>query len=660
MARRPARPLRLALVLLVEAAVLAAGPTPQPQTPPPGSPQLPRPTFTTGVSLVTADVTVVDKDGRPVTGLSAADFSVKVDGSPRDIVTAQFVDLQRLEPTAGAKDDAPLVSNNRSMGAGRMIAFVVDQGNIQVGSGKMVLRVAEQLLDRLTPADRVSVVAVPGPGIHVSFTNDFALVREALGRISGWASRIEGSRFDIGLREAFEIDRGSMDVLRNVAGRECGAGQVCRDMVRSEASAIVAEARNRTGQSIAGIRAVLSDLVPIPGPKTVLVVSEGLPTDRPVDDLFNMGSLTARARTSIYVLRLNGTVFEASAQRIGQAHLDDAQIQASGLETLAGLASGTVFNVIGSGAGVFERVSREISGYYLIAFEPTETDRDGRPHQIKIEVNWSGVTVRSRREFTAGPAAARGTKVSDQARLGAALSSPVLLTDVPLRLTTYNFGDPASDKVRVLMAAEIGEPRTGAAGRGLAFALLDLHGRAVESGFLRETLQPRDPGAPGPLVYHGSVAVEPGDYVLKFAVANDEGDVGTVERPVHARLAEAGGLRLSDVVVGPRSGSRVFSPPTEARVHGDAFLLVELYADRDHLLDGTRVTIEVAATADGLALVSSPASLMRSSTPRRRQALADLDLSSLPPGRYVARARVDAGAGSIATATRAFVVEGGP
>jgi len=148
--------------------------------------------------------------------------------------------------------------------------------------------------------------------------------------------------------------------------------------------------------------------------------------------------------------------------------------------------------------------------------------------------------------------------------------------------------------------------------------------------------------------------------MLKFAVADDEGHVGTVERPVHARLAEAGGLRLSDVVVGPRSGSRVFSPPTEARVEGDVFSLVELYADRDHLLDGTRVTIEVAATADGLALVSSPASLMRSSTPRRRQALADLDLSSLPPGRYVARARVDAGTGSIATATRAFVVEGGP
>ena len=275
-------------------------------------------------------------------------------------------------------------------------------------------------------------------------------------------------------------------------------------------------------------------------------------------------------------------------------------------------------------------------------------------------MNWSGVTVRSRREFTAGPAAARGTKTSDQELLGAALSSPVLLTDVPLRLTTYNFGDPASDKVRLLIVAEIGEPRTDAAERGLAFALLDLRGHAEESGFLRTALQPRDPGSPGPLVYHGNVAVEPGDYVLKFAVVDDGGRVGTVERPVHARLTEAGDLRLSDLVVGPRSASRVVSPPIEARVGAAAFSLLELYANRDDLFDRVHVTIEVAETADGPALVSSPAPLMQSRTPHRRQALADLDLSGLPPGRYVARARVDLGAGTIATVTRPLVVEGGP
>ena len=271
-----------------------------------------------------------------------------------------------------------------------------------------------------------------------------------------------------------------------------------------------------------------------------------------------------------------------------------------------------------------------------------------------------GLTVRSRREFTVRAAAEPGTRASDQELLGSALGSPVVLTDVPLRLTTYNFGDPASGKVRLLLAAEIGDPQVGAAECGLAFALFDMRGRAVDSGLLRTTLLPRDAGAPSPLVYHGMVAVEPGDYLLKFAAVDQEGRVGTVERRVRARLAPAGDFRLSDVVVGPRRTSRTFRPPTEARVARAAFSFVELYADRDELLDHARVTLEVAETPDGPALVSSPAPFAGGGTPRQRQAVANLDLAVLPPGRYVVRARVTVGEETIATETRPLAVEAAP
>ena len=42
------------------------------------------PVFRAGVDLVTVDAIVVDKDGRPVTGLTADDFILTVDGKPRD------------------------------------------------------------------------------------------------------------------------------------------------------------------------------------------------------------------------------------------------------------------------------------------------------------------------------------------------------------------------------------------------------------------------------------------------------------------------------------------------------------------------------------------------------------------------------------------------
>ena len=41
------------------------------------------PVFRAGVDLVTVDAIVVDSDGRPVTGLTADDFTITVEGKPR-------------------------------------------------------------------------------------------------------------------------------------------------------------------------------------------------------------------------------------------------------------------------------------------------------------------------------------------------------------------------------------------------------------------------------------------------------------------------------------------------------------------------------------------------------------------------------------------------
>jgi len=46
------------------------------------------PTFRTGVDLVAVDVAVVDRRGRPVEDLRAPEFSVKIDGEVRRVVSA--------------------------------------------------------------------------------------------------------------------------------------------------------------------------------------------------------------------------------------------------------------------------------------------------------------------------------------------------------------------------------------------------------------------------------------------------------------------------------------------------------------------------------------------------------------------------------------------
>ena len=58
-----------------------------------------------------------------------------------------------------------------------------------------------------------------------------------------------------------------------------------------------------------------------------------------------------------------------SDMRAPTARGADRAARSAGLETLAGAARGALFTVTGAGAGVFERIESELSGYYLIGVE---------------------------------------------------------------------------------------------------------------------------------------------------------------------------------------------------------------------------------------------------------------------------------------------------
>jgi hypothetical protein len=71
-------------------------------------------------------------------------------------------------------------------------------------------------------------------------------------------------------------------------------------------------------------------------------------------------------------------------------------VYARGLELFNGTASGTYLDVTTGPDFAVERVIRETSRYYLLGVEPQDTDRDGRPHLIKVKVNQGGTTIRAR------------------------------------------------------------------------------------------------------------------------------------------------------------------------------------------------------------------------------------------------------------------------
>ena len=68
------------------------------------------PTFSSKIDLVTVDVVVQDGKGRPVRGLTAADFTLLEDGKPQAIATFEGIDLgepSRRSVPARARDPWP-------------------------------------------------------------------------------------------------------------------------------------------------------------------------------------------------------------------------------------------------------------------------------------------------------------------------------------------------------------------------------------------------------------------------------------------------------------------------------------------------------------------------------------------------------------------------
>jgi VWFA-related protein len=540
-------------VLVLAMAVACTAVAVRAQVPQDPAPQ--RPVFRSGVELVTVDVTVVDKAGAPIRGLTADDFEVKLDGKPGRV---QALDFLEFGAVSGADASATSTTTARAEAAGasrggRVFLLLVDDLSYGPGTSAQVATTAKRLLDAVQPNDMVGVATTSGLGASLDPTRDRTALldlltsRRLLGRFDDSAAP-----FYIGLNEAFEIDRDfPPDTLPAVAGRECPLlgmqSDACESLIAALARGLAQSTVHRVASQMAAFEAAIRALRNAPAPRVLVVLSAGVATSIDHDLVTQVDRLAqAAAESGVQFYALTDapeyiSVADASMAR-ANARRQESQFLVGGVQTMASAAGGEAFVVIGQPQRFLSRIERETSGVYRLGIEVSGLPADSRFVEPSIKVRRSGVMIRVNRQALV-PDGTEAEIPVDQ-RLRTALAQGGAGYGVPLALGSAIRRAPGTGGLQ--MGVNVQVPGSVPGPIVTMFALVDEAGKILQMG--RRDIAPPGPDGDYQLALPVSIGV-PGPYHLRFAVADATGGIGKLELPVRAELHAMGPLLVSDLFI---------------------------------------------------------------------------------------------------------------
>jgi len=366
-----------------------------------------QPSFRSRVEVIVIDVNVVDKSHVPVEGLTAEDFIVSVDYKRRKVASAQFLRYDVRTATTTDRDTGPAPARATPVNVplvpspARNVLIIIDNDSMEPGDGLLLQREAARFIDRLAPDDRIGVLTIPRVQTDVTMTKDREQVKIALGRVITGSERYRSQQYRIGLWEAFDAELHS-DVLPRIQARECPpADNVCHREVREDVLRMQTEEHMRGERSLRALRDLGLALASLKGPKTVLLVSGGMPSpDAKSNTWYTLvGQAFAAAQITLYSLYLEQPEFGQVKYRASPTAAQDYVIEREGVQNVTSVAGGLFMEAIGTWDQYFDRILTELSGSYLLGVEVEPADRDGRPHSVSVKVNRKGVEVRARKQF---------------------------------------------------------------------------------------------------------------------------------------------------------------------------------------------------------------------------------------------------------------------
>ena len=339
------------------------------------------PTFKSGVDLIRLDVTVVDDQGHPVDNLVPDDFEVRVNGTVRPVTALRFLELGSL--TRANALGASMTSSNEPSPGGRIIVVAVDEESLpKTDSARPLMQTIAGWIERLTPADRMSIVALPPPGLRQKFTSDKAALTRTIYKLRARPPAVP-ERVGVDGFGGNRANTASPRPDERAGGNQTFAGP--------EAFATVSE----QGMLLVALEDLASSLVKVDGPKTLVLVTSGLGFDSGLLARYHaVAAKASQARLRIYVLQPHVGAGGVSGNRSEQL-ADDRGAVPEGSHFLAGLTGGAVFHAVARTEGVIERIERETTGVYVVGLELPEGTPRNEALKVRVQVKRAGMTVRS-------------------------------------------------------------------------------------------------------------------------------------------------------------------------------------------------------------------------------------------------------------------------
>jgi VWFA-related protein len=697
---------------------------------PSGRQQAP-PTFKSGVSIVTIDVTVLDKDGRPVPGLTAADFEVKLNGTVQPVRAAAFVQAATgPAPTAAAQisvsEPPAFTRSGRTVtnvvprpaavppppvadtpGEPRVFIILVDDLSFPATRGKTLFAAARRFLDRLPASDLIGVTTTSGAAGTVNPTADRGAVRAALEKVVGEfndprflrsnrsapSGKFSGADGGPSIDEALDIDGPNPGLIKEVIIRECfngdrtvvnsqsieaiiAANQCASDMV-SESRRIAGLTRQTVARQIGGYLGVIKAMSVASGIRHLILLSDGLAIQKEAANLSTVARAAAEAGVQVSVMMEESDINLADPGRrdagagvpqqvdVGQAQRrrNDDKIFMDGAQTVADMTGGIFYRVIGTPDPSFDRIAAASSAVYRLGIEPPANVAPGRTFTVVASVKQKpGLTVRtnrqavaiapgtaaeSRRALPAGPPP-DSSKMPPDIQMQVAIQQGKTFSDLPITAAAMvRRSTTAPGQVDVSVHVEV--PGSAKGPLNTLFGLVDEKG-AIKTG--NKVAQAPGPGGNFTLTF--LLPVAPGAYTLRFAAADADGKVGSVQTPVAARLATMGAFTTSDLLtwyLDSAGKAQLFAIENVPRGVTTLNASLELYAP-----EGTTppddVNVKWTLVPDGREQPAAEQESTPNAGPGLLRADAAFELQDLPDGLYTLRAAMIVGGAEVgATST---------